>query len=183
MRFGNTLILVALFLALMAYVVYSGQQSSPPLSGANFIYSLGSENVQKIAVQSREGSMAVERQGEEWFLTKPMATKADAGRMNGVVLAVSGMVADRSVVTGTVDLAPYGLISPAMTATLTTKDGQGVTVFFGEQSPVTGSSYVKRLDGDVVYLVSPSWTDVLQRLVTELPLPQEPTPTPAPPAR
>ena len=116
--------------------------------------------------------------GGAWKVLKPQEEEADQARVNQVLKRLWPLKATR-VLTGSVELAAFGLSEPRITVNLWLKDGSQKRLFIGDKTPV-GTAYYVRVEGqEGVYLAYVLPIKELERLVTEPPYKPTPTPSPA----
>ncbi len=187
-----TLVLVLLLVALAGYVYASNRdgdtQAEPTKDSPLQIYPTpyGEYDIVELEIAAPPGLAHFARTNEtptqDWQMTQPTSlapTELDQVRVNGAATRLGGLTASQ-VITGVTNLAQYGLApSPQLTVTLTISNGQKVTLYTGNQTPVAGSRYIRTAAAtESVYLVPAFAVDDLLRLITEPPL--APTPLPDP---
>lgn len=180
--------LLAILLALGAYVYYGAPAASPagptPATKAADtqldVWTLEESQIQAVSVQRGGQEAGVERAGEEWRLT-PSGEPADRLRVNSLIFRLATIRATYRVASAAND-AEFGLAQPSMVATVRLASGESRTLTVGSKAPAESGTYVRK-DGDTaVYLVSNALVQDLERIVTEPPRPASPTPLPSPAA-
>ena len=68
------------------------------------------------------------------------------------------------------DAQEYGLDPPQTYITVTLKDGRQISVLLGDKTPDGLSHYAHVVGFSPLYLVSATWGDVINRVVTEPPI-------------
>ena len=178
--------LLAVLLALSAYVYYGAPASSPagPTPAAKAadpqleLWALEESQIQSVTVQRGGQEAGVERAGEEWKLT-PSGEPADRLRVNSLMFRLATIRATYRVASPTNE-SEFGLATPSMIATLRLASGESRTLTVGSKAPAESGTYVRK-DGDsAIYLVSNALVQDLERIVTEPPRPPSPTPLPSP---
>jgi hypothetical protein len=162
MRTKVTLVLLFLNVALF-FVIFQFERSWRTESVAREVRKrvLGAEasDIRSLDVESAApgGSFSLERRGEEWFLTKPIAWRANPNAVNRIVSDLEFLEHDTSfsvpaVVKNGQSLADYGLSSPKLTVTFTS-GGPDTT----GAAPVTTRLAIGEAtkDGQRLYLLSP----------------------------
>ncbi len=187
MRFRNTLLVVLVFLLLGGYAYFvelkgkSGAEESTSRPAP--LWEIAAADVQRLDVSGPDGSTRLVRNDDgTWRLVNPTTGEeepADSARVNRVVDSLARLRVLRAL-TNTVDLAEYGLASPAWQATIELQSGEEKMLQWGDQTPQGVSYYVKKGGEDTVYIVSGFTIEELERLVREPAY--EPTPTPTPTA-
>ena len=178
--------LLAVLLALSAYVYYGPQAGPPPgptpaakaPDPSLELWTLEESQIQSVSVQRSGQEAGVQRAGEEWQLT-PSGEPADRLRVNSLIFRLASVRATYRVPNATDD-AQFGLLAPTMVATVRLASGDARTLTLGTRAPAESGTYV-RVNGDPnVYLVSNALAQDLERIVTEPPRPPSPTPLPSP---
>ncbi len=179
MKFRNTFVLIAILAALGIYVYLvevpkAGHQ--PDSSTAAPMLDLTTTDVRRIEVQTSGDSVVLERdEGQPWWIKEPIEYAADEVKVNRILDRLSSLKAQRTL-TGTLELADFGLVTPAVTVTLGLADGSSQRLFVGSLNPQGSSYYVQKAGEPDVHLVYASIVDDLKRLAAEPP--KKPTPTP-----
>lgn len=179
MRIRDTVILLVVF-ALLGTGYYVSTRPTPATGTSRiYLYDLNSDDVESIELRQGERTLKLQKQDKTWQMVAPQSAEADQGRVNGAVLALSAVVADRVIAEKAEDLALYGLASPQIQATIGVKGGGGATLLLGERNPVANQYYAQRRGKETVFLVDSSWAEVILGLLNQLPI-ATPTPTPTP---
>ncbi len=178
--------LLAVLIALSAYVYYGAPATSPatPTPGAKpadaqlDVWTLEESQIQAVSVRRGDQEAGVERAGEEWRLT-PSGEPADRLRVNSLMFRLAAIRATFRVPSTTND-AEFGLATPSMVATVRLSSGETRTLTVGGKAPAESGTYARK-DGDAaIYLISNALVQDLERIVTEPPRPPSPTPLPSP---
>jgi hypothetical protein len=181
--------LLAVLIALSAYVYYGAPAASPagptpttkaPADTQVDVWTLEESQIQAVSVNRGGQTAGVERAGDDWKLT-PSGEPADRLRVNSLIFRLATVRATYRIANATDD-AQFGLTTPAMVATLKLASGEARTLTVGGKAPAESGTYVRK-DGDTaIYLVSNALAQDLERIVTEPPRPPSPTPLPSPAA-
>jgi hypothetical protein len=93
------------------------------------------DNVQAVDVKKPSGEVVLAKQGSNWVLQKPRETPASLSAVTAMLEGISlGKFTTVASETPTPqDLARYGLANPAVTVTLTLKDGKQATLQVGKK--------------------------------------------------
>lgn len=180
--------LLAVLLALSAYVYYGAPASAPGGPGATGtskpvdtqldVWTLEESQIQSVTVQRGGQTAGVQRAGDEWQLI-PSGEPADRLRVNSLIFRLATIRATFRVTSAAND-AEFGLATPAMVATVRLASGESRSLTIGGKAPAESGTYVRK-DGDqTIYLVSNALAQDLERLVTEPPRPPSPTPLSSP---
>jgi hypothetical protein len=178
--------LLAVLLALGAYVYYGAPAASPAgptptTKDSNIqldVWTLDENQIQAVSVERGGQEAGVERAGDEWKLT-PSGEPADRLRVNSLIFRLASVRATYRVASAAND-TEFGLATPAMVATIRLSRGETRTLSVGGKAPAESGTYARK-DGDTaIYLVSNALAQDLERIVTEPPRPASPTPLPSP---
>jgi hypothetical protein len=180
--------LLAVLLALGAYVYYGAPPASPagPTPAAKAtdpqleLWTLDESQIQAVSVRRGGQEAGVQRAGEDWQLT-PSGEPADRLRVNSLVLRLASVRATYRVASVSNE-AEFGLAAPTMFATIRLASGESRTLTIGAKAPAESGTYVRKDGDEAVYLVSNALVQDLERIVTEPPRPPSPTPLPSPAA-
>ncbi|MGE5139271.1 MAG: DUF4340 domain-containing protein [Rudaea sp.] len=188
MKLRNTIILVVVFVALAAYAYYltrnpsaaSTAQTTPvptPVSMFNFT----SDQVTKFVVTDLKNkqTVSVTHQGQNWHMDQPKDSPTDSIKILGTIANISHLDASR-VITGTSDLAQFGLTSPSIEAQLTLSDTTQAVLRIGDATVDQQNYYAQKGNDPQVYLIASSIEQSLADYIKNPPYPPTPTPTPLP---
>ena len=186
MNLRLTLALLVLFLAAgVAYVLIGPAQETSDSNQPKPTPLLAVEAASVSALSVREGrqNLQARRAPDGWrFSEGDGPTKeGDKSRLDGLGARVAKLEARINVAADPQesDLSDFGLQPPAFSFTVTHGEGEA-TFEVGAKNPQSTGYYVRRQGEAPVYLVDSFVLDDLKRLLTDLPFP--PTPTPTPPA-
>lgn len=120
------------------------------------------EGVTSVQLQGADGPpRTMTKQGDEWRLTSPVAARADAGAIDGLIGQIAQMQMKTVVAEdGTSELKTYGLDRPQATATI----GLGSTraaLALGAKTADGSALYARDLSRPVIFTVEPSALDDL----------------------
>lgn len=147
---------------------------------APWFYDVELLEIQSVDITYNGTSMSYSQgEDQQWYFDDQERTPVDMGKFSGVSLLLSGPRSQREL-TG-IDLDPtlYGLDSPQTELTVGLTANRSLRITMGDITP-DGLGQYARLDGSPrIFLVTPSWTEVIARLVYDPPYPEVPaTPTP-----
>ena len=168
MSLRNTFIVLILLVVIGGYALYVNHQ--PPPETNPKVYHLDAKDVQKVDLHSSDRDIAVERSGAaDWKITKPVPAKADGPAVDSMVSQIVDLEVTDTADSGPSDLAPFGLAVPAVTVTVTTKDGKALpAILVGKQTPVGSSVFIKMADKPAVELVASSFATAVNKHEDEL---------------
>ena len=194
MKPRNTLIVVALCVALFAYVWFVEAPKTPdqlatPTTASPVVFQLDAKNVKSIEVRDLHTPRAVQiaRVGSEWQVVQPSAKPGDSGNIDTTLGQLATLHATR-VLTNVTDLAPFGFLTPTIEARLVMSDTTAYAITVGGKTPDQSNYYVTYTGDKQVFIVSAStidalvaWLDTPPYLPTPEPtIPVPPTETPTP---
>ena len=196
MNSRNTLIVVALFVALFAYVWFVEAPKTPdqlatPTKASPVVFQLSGMDVQSIEVRDLRTprSVKITRVGSAWQVEQPAAKPGDSGSIDTILGQLVTLRATR-VLTNVTDLAPFGFLTPTLEARLVMSNTTSYAITVGGKTPDQSNYYVTYTGDKQVFIVSSStidgisaWLDAPPYLPTPeptIPLPPTDTPTPGP---
>ncbi len=148
------LIAAAVVLAALAATLYWSNHHKPADTSAKTdattkIISLTRDDINKLEIKKQgEGDVVLNRVGpDHWKITSPKTLIADENVVSPMLYALSPMDSATLIEEKAGDLKPFGLADPAVTVSVTEKDGKTQTLRFGDNTPTGDSAYVM-LSGD-----------------------------------
>jgi len=176
MNLKTTVVLAAILILLIAYFFFSRMDSprehveEPPDA-----WSVEEEFIERIEIrlprQDKKISFLKSQEGG-WHFDDIEKLPVNTKRWGGIVLLVSGPQSKRQIPSKVEDQAQYGLTDPRMVIIIDLRNsGRRLEVLVGDRTPNEEHYYVKLKDYGAIYLVDRSWATVLERLVTDPPLP------------
>jgi len=119
-------------------------------------------DLQAIAIQNSSGTLRLERSGDVWSITAPLASPADRDAIEGVLTSLETGRIERRL--GEVpEKKTYGLDPPGASLTLETSAGAPQVIGLGDASPIGGSVYALLPGGQEVAVVSSSLSEVAKK--------------------
>ena len=120
----------------------SGEQTK-----TNTIYSEEASNLAEVKVTTADGEIrAVNKGKSDWTINDLPEGEVDPNKAYSLAGTVSTVIS-KNVYENVTDLDEYGLSAPAITVTITKKNGNKDTLYVGDYSPVLDEYFI-RLDGD-----------------------------------
>jgi len=189
--FRSTLILLAVFIALVAWFQIYEKRVKPKQAEADEktkqLVTLSKDDIQEIDITrlkvqppddappgteppSKETSKIVLKlAGKEWNLAEPVQDSADGGTVNSMISTITSTKHERIVDENPADLTPYGLKTPRLTITVR-KGGSTTaeTVKIGGNTPTGFSSYAQVGNAPKVYRVPRSLRTNFDKQVKEV---------------
>jgi hypothetical protein len=181
--------LLAVLIALGAYVYYGPSVGTPAPAGAAVtptavvqldLWKLDDGQVQTIEVQRGADRAGLRRTADGWVVL-PANEPADALRVNSLIFRLASLRATRRLEAVT-NLDEYGLGAPNVVATIGMADGTSHTLKLGVKAPAEAGTYAVKYADTTVYLVSNAVAQDLERLVSDPPIPPPASPSPSPAA-
>jgi len=155
-KFRSTYILLAVFLALLVYVVFGLQDGfeSGTETGVK-ICEYPPDQIRQMDIRNKGEDVisVIAKDGGNWAITAPFAYPADEGTIKEVRTEFESLIADRMVEEKPEDLSVYGLDEPVFHITVYTASGESLSLYIGDRTPV-GSGYYVKTDKDPVYVLN-----------------------------
>jgi len=163
MPLRNTIIVIVLLLAIGGYALY--QRHQPPPEKNPKVYTLDAKDIQKIELRSPGRDLVLERSGpDQWKIMKPVEAEADHFAVDAIANQIAGLEITDTADEAPTDLAPFGLKVPAVTVTVTTKEGKTLPpILVGEQAPIGNAGFIKVADKPAVLLVNPAFAAMVNK--------------------
>jgi len=137
----NTLIVVALFAALFAYVWLVEAPKTPdqlatPTIPSPVVFQLKATDVKSIEVRDLRTprTVKISHAGSEWQVEQPAAKAGDSGSIDTTVGELAALHATR-VLTNVTDLAPFGFLTPTIEVRLVMSDTTPYAITVGGKTP------------------------------------------------
>ena len=178
MSFRITFVFAILALVVGGYVVlFELQKTTESEPKPLWFYNVRDDDIKRISITHRtadsEETLAFTKQsGKEfkWYFDDGTGREVDLIRWGGIPLLVTGPRSKRVLEDTVSDLTPYGLKTPRTIVEVTLNNGRNIIVKVGDTAPDGKGSYAQ-LDGfSALFLIDPSWGEVLSRLVLEPPV-------------
>ncbi len=120
------------------------------------ILSIPEDQIQEIKLLRTGGTPTVLRKGSDgkWIITEPKAERADQDTVKTLVTSLATLNADKVVEDKATDLSAYGLNTPTLDVTVTTKDGKSKDFLLGDDTPTGGGAYAKLAADPHVYTMA-----------------------------
>lgn len=150
------LIVAAVVLAALSGVLYWSNHRKPADETAKAnadappkILSLNQPDITQLALQRKgEAELTlVKNASGSWQITSPKPLAADQDAVSSVLATLSSLTASRLIEEKAASLTPYGLATPAVSVSVTTKDGTSRKLLLGDSTPTDNAVYAA-LAGD-----------------------------------
>jgi Domain of unknown function (DUF4340) len=170
-KFGKTLVLLAVFAGLLALVLYfdsRGEKKKAAEERTNTLISLTSADIRKISLDRGGVTLTFEREGEgPWRLTAPLQAAADEYEASSLVGSLASLRIERIVEKEAKDPAAYEI--PKMTVSIWVKDKEApVRLFIGMENPLDKTLFAKREDDPRIVLLASTLKSTLEKSVFDL---------------
>lgn len=156
MKGRTTLLLAAVFLALLAVVLFVDRKETGGAAAAEEkLADVVAENVEEIAFKNASGKVVLARtEPDGWSIREPRETPADPVEVSSLLYALSDLRIERVVEAENGDPQKYGI--PASEIGLKMKaPAPAVTILIGAENPVGGTFYARK-EGDPRIVLLPS---------------------------
>jgi hypothetical protein len=138
--------------------------------GAAKLVTIKDDDVQKIEIHRRDAApVIIERdKSKQWQMRAPETWRVDQDAASGVASAYTGLSYDRVVDEKPADLSAYGLQTPAVEMTVTTKDGKSRKLLMGDDTPTGTAVYAKFGDESRVFTLQSGTKGTLDKVAKDL---------------
>ena len=166
MRFRNTLIALALFAGLFAFIYfyeYKGEEGREKAERAGkSVLNIEREAVGEIEIVKPDApAVAVRKEGEAWRMTRPVETRADGDRVDAIVSTLAGLEVDDTLTDVTADeKKQFGMDPPMATVTIRLAPKgdapavEGPVLLVGDKVPLGSNRYAAHPGSGDVLVVS-----------------------------
>jgi hypothetical protein len=131
---------------------------------------LSTLQVNRVALKTPAGEMELQKQGENWEITRPLRARADNQKVADLISQVTAARIQQFVAEAGGDLQPYGLTEPRGSITLFKQDGnEGQTLQIGGTPPEQQDQvYVRFSARNFVYTLPKKIEEVLNTKPADL---------------
>jgi hypothetical protein len=154
MKFKTTVILMAAFAALLAFVLLFESKNKTKKEEEKTLVDLPSADVEKMTLKNEKGTFTFNKDDKgEWLISQPFEAKADSYEVNRLAEDFSSLKFERVVEPEAADPAKYEI--PKIELTLWSKNqAQPVKLLVGMENPIGGTLFVKREDDPRIVLIA-----------------------------
>ena len=124
-------------------------------------------DLKAIAIRGKDGALRLEKAGDAWLLTEPLAADSDPDAVEGLLSSMESARIERRLGEDP-GPAAYGLAPPGTVLTLELAAGETRVLGVGEGSPIGGGFYALLPDGKEVAVVGASLGDVTRQTALSL---------------
>ncbi len=168
MKLKTTLVLVAVFTALLVLVIYfdsKGEKTKAAEEKTNTLIDIAAADVRKVALSRGLETIVIERDGAgAWRLTSPLEAPADDAEVTGFVGSLAPLHIERVVEKVVGDPAAYEI--PKTEVSLWVKDKDvPVRLLVGMENPLDKTLFAKRADDPRLVLLASTLKPSLEKTV------------------
>ena len=177
MNFRISFILVVLVAVVGGYVLFfelqQGEEREPEPPQ---FYNLEEQDIRRVVFTHQEETKAFVKREGTWYFDDAAGEAVNMNRWSGIPLLLTGPRSRRLLEEQTGDPTLYGLDPPVTLIEITLLDGRRLSVLLGDKTP-DGSANYAQLEGFApLFAIDVTWGEVMNRLVTEPPEPEETPP-------
>jgi hypothetical protein len=154
MKFKTTVILMAAFAALLAFVLLFESKSKSKKEEEKTLVDIPSADIEKMTLKNEKGTITFTKDDKgEWLISEPFEAKADTYEANRLAEDFSSLKFEKVVEAEAADPAKYEI--PKIELTLWAKNqAQPVKLLVGMENPIGGTLFVKREDDPRIVLIA-----------------------------
>ncbi|MEX0761033.1 MAG: DUF4340 domain-containing protein [Dehalococcoidia bacterium] len=173
LRLSLVLVIILAYASIGTVLVLKNPVGSDSTSQPPFFYRLDSEDIRHISIETGGEEIGWHYREDErrWYFDDLQDIPANLFRWGGITTLLGGPRTQRVLEETIDDPAVYGLDDPNTVISVTIRDGNTVTLHLGNETPDGGGNYAQVIGYPQLVLVDASWGFVLDRLVTEPPVP------------
>jgi len=156
-KFRTTLILVAVFAVLLAFVWFFEKDREVKQEGELETYDvmeISKDDVKEVTFEYSDKKTKVVKEENDWKLVEPIKFKARGTKIEEIIEEINNLEANQKV--ESTDLGEFSLDEPNIKVVLVLQDGSSKELLIGSKNPQETSVYVKTSDSDFIYLVNPT---------------------------
>ena len=156
MKFKGTVALTATFILIVLYYflidVPTEERKREEKVRSERILAFDSENINAFSIIKGKETIALERSSiAEWQMTQPVDAKGDSEAVSTFLSFLANLSFARVVEESPKDLSVFGLDTPVMKVTLSTKKGDSKGIRIGDDHPMGNKVYLARLNESRVF--------------------------------
>jgi hypothetical protein len=143
--------LVILLAVLTGTLIYfknkPSEPSVEPQDDRILITKIEKQAIDKICLQSKQGTLTIEKKGEDWQVDSAQAVKINQYRIDYILDSITQLYAEQVVSETPENRENFGLAKPQAVAEIQLTDGSKNRLYLGDKVP-TGSSYYLAVEDD-----------------------------------
>lgn len=146
----STIALLVVLGGLGAYVYFVASKSEDTASKQERVFpSLSADSIESLTIKSESGDITTLKKADgKWTMTAPFSTRASDMDASGITSGLSGLEVTRVVDDNPADVKDYGLTTPVVEVSFTSKAGSPSGKLLIGTKTSTGGSIYARKDGD-----------------------------------
>ncbi len=163
MKFKTTIILFAVFIVLLAFVLFFENKSMSEKDEGEKLLALSSDDVQKITFKKEYETITFQKDEEgEWLITEPLEAKADKYEVDRFADDFSGLKIERVVEEEPEELEKYGIPQKEISLWFKGKD-KPIKILIGMENTLGNTFFAKREDETRVVLIPSSFKSLMEK--------------------
>jgi len=162
MKLKTTLILFAIFIILLAFVLFFEFKGKGEEETEEKLVDLFSDDVQKIVFKKKDETITFQKDKEEWNITKPLEAKADKYEVNRLADDFSQLRIERVVEEVPEELEKYGIPQKEITLYFKEKE-QPIKILIGMENPLDNTFFAKREDEERIVLIPSHLKNLIEK--------------------
>ncbi len=143
--------LVILLAVLTGTLIYfknkPSEPSVEPQDERIVISKIDRQAIDRVCLNSKKGSLTVEKKGEEWQVDSPKPVKIDQYRIDYILGSITQLYAEQVISETSDNLEDFGLAKPQALVEVGLTNGEKKILYLGDKVP-TGSSYYLKVEDD-----------------------------------
>lgn len=163
MKFKTTFILLAVFLGLLAFVLFFQPKKKEDAAKEDKLVDLVSGDVRKITLKKEDETISFRKdENGDWFISEPLEAKADNYEVNRLAEDFSSLRVERVVAAESGNPAEYEI--PKKEVTLWYQDRpQPVKILIGMENPIDSTLFAKKDDDNRIVLIPGSLKSIFEK--------------------
>jgi len=163
MKFKTTIILFAVFLALLAFVLLFEFKGKGKKDEEEKLLALSSDDVQKVTLKKENETITFQKDEEgEWLITEPLEAKADKYEVDRLADDFSDLKIERVVEEEPKEIEKYGIPQKEISLWFKDKD-KPIKILIGMENPLGNTFFAKRDDEPRVVLIPSSLKSLMEK--------------------
>jgi hypothetical protein len=163
MKFKTTIVLMAVFVALLVFVLFFESKNKGKKESEEKLIDLPSADVEKITLKKEDGTISFKKDDKgEWLITEPLEAKGDSNEVNRLAEDFSSLKMERVVEQEGGDITKYEI--PKKELTLWYKNRtQPVKILIGMENPLDNALFAKKEDDKRIVLIPSYLKSLLEK--------------------
>lgn len=163
MKFKTTIILFAVFLVLLAFVLFFEFKGKGEKNEEEKLLALSSDDVQKVTLKKENETIAFQKDEQgEWLITEPLEAKADKYEVDRLADDFSNLKIERVVEEEPEELEKFGIPQKEISLWFKDKD-KPIKILVGSENPLDNTFFAKRDDETRVVLIPSSLKSLMEK--------------------